>query len=65
MREELFYGLTDQQIHKVHQCKSSIEILALAKEEGVELTQEQLAAINGGCGGSTDDKKDNHRKVES
>ena len=64
MREDLLYSLTDEQIHKVYQCKSSIEILALAKEEGVELTQEQLAAINGGCGASADDKKDNHRKIE-
>ena len=65
MREELLNGLTDEQIHKVYQCKSRIEILALAKEEGVELTQEQLAAINGGCGASTDNKKDNKRKLES
>ena len=65
MREELLFGLTDEQIHKVYHCKSSMEILALAKEEGVELTQEQLAAINGGCGASPDDKKDNRRKFES
>ena len=48
MREELFKGLTDEQIKKVEACKSSEEILALAKEEGVTLTDEQLEAVSGG-----------------
>jgi hypothetical protein len=48
MREELLKGLTEEQMKKVKECKSSEEILAVAKAEGVELTEEQLAAVNGG-----------------
>ena len=62
LREELFRGLTEQQISKVKSCKNPSEILALAKEEGVDLTDEQLKAINGGaCSDSTDN---NHRRKE-
>ena len=62
LREELFRGLTEQQISKVRSCKNPSEILALAKEEGVDLTEEQLEAINGGaCSDSTDN---NHRIKE-
>ena len=48
MKEELLKGLTEEQIAKVKACKNSDELLALAKEEDIELTDEQLAAINGG-----------------
>lgn len=48
MKKELFEGLTKEQIAKVKACKNQDEILALAKEEGVELTNEQLAAVSGG-----------------
>jgi len=48
MREELLKGLTEEQIAKVKECKTSEEILALAKEEGVTLSDEQLAAVSGG-----------------
>lgn len=55
MREELLKGLTEEQKNKVRECKSSEEILALAKAEGVTLTEEQLEAVSGGmC--HTDDK---------
>ena len=55
MRKELLKGLTDEQVKKVKACKSSQEILELAKSEGVELNEEQLAAVSGGmC--STDEK---------
>ena len=50
MREELLKGLTEEQIEKLKECKNQEEILKLAKEEGVELTDEQLEAISGGCG---------------
>ena len=50
MRNELLKGLTDEQIKKVEACKNSEEILALAKAEGVQLNEEQLAAVSGGCG---------------
>ena len=48
MRKELLNGLTDEQINKVKNCKSSEEIIELAKAEGVELNEEQLAAVSGG-----------------
>ncbi len=40
--------LTPEQIEKAKAAKSVDELLALAKEEGIELTDEQLEAINGG-----------------
>ena len=48
MRKELLKGLTDEQVKKVKACKSQEEILELAKTEGVELNEEQLAAVSGG-----------------
>ena len=49
MRKELLKGLSEEQIKKVEACKSSEEILSLAKAEGVELNEEQLAAVSGGA----------------
>ena len=49
MKKELLEGLTKEQIEKASKCKDSKELLELAKEEGVELTDEQLNAISGGC----------------
>lgn len=49
MKEELLKGLTEEQIAKVKACKSTEEMLAFAKEEGIELTEEQLEAVSGGC----------------
>lgn len=48
MNTSLFAGLTEEQIEKVKACKTPEAILALAKEEGVELTGEQLEAVSGG-----------------
>lgn len=50
MKKELLQGLTEEQIAKVKACKNDEEMLKLAKEEGIELTDEQLEAISGGCG---------------
>lgn len=50
MNEELLKGLTEEQIAKVKACKSKEEVLDFAKEEGIELTEEQLKAVSGGCG---------------
>ena len=49
MREELLKGLTPEQVEKASKCKSAKELLALAKQEGVELTEEQLKSVNGGA----------------
>ena len=40
MRKELLKGLTEEQIKKVEACKNAEEILALAKAEGVQLSDE-------------------------
>ena len=66
MKKELFDGLTDEQIAKAKACKNQEELLALAKEEGIELSEEQLTAVNGGFCSSDDPTcphcgtKDNH-----
>lgn len=53
MKEELLKGLTEEQVAKVKACKNQEELLALAKQEGIELTDEQLEAVAGGlCEGS-------------
>ena len=49
MKKELLEGLTEEQIAKVKACKSQDELLKIAKEEGVELNEEQLEAVSGGC----------------
>ena len=50
MNKELLKGLSEEQIAKVKACKNNEELLAVAKEEGIELTDEQLEAVSGGCG---------------
>ena len=44
-----FY-LSQEQISRIQGCKNSEEILKVAKEEGVELNDDQLEAVSGGCG---------------
>ena len=53
MKEELLKGLSEEQIANIKACKNQDEVLALAKEEGIELSEEQLEAVNGGCGTKT------------
>ena len=48
MKKELLKGLTKEQIAKVKTCKNHEELMALAKKEGVSLTEEQLAVVSGG-----------------
>ena len=40
--------LTPEQRERVKACKSAEELVALAKEYGVELTDEQAASVSGG-----------------
>ena len=49
-----FENLTEEQRQKARACKTPEEILALAKQEGVELSDEQLEGISGGWGGGED-----------
>lgn len=64
MRQDLLKGLSEEQIAKVRACKNPEDIFSLARHEGVELTDEQLAAISGGACSSTDEK-DSKRKIDS
>ena len=48
MKEELMKGLSQEQIEKIKACRNQGEILAIAKEEGIELNDEQLEAVSGG-----------------
>lgn len=43
-----FNDLTEEQKAKARACKTPEEAIALAQEEGFELTDEQLEAISGG-----------------
>ena len=53
-----FENLTEEQRQKARACRTTEEILALAKEEGVELTDEQLEGVAGGWGGGEDNCPD-------
>lgn len=54
MKKELLKGLTDEQIKMVKACDDINDLMQLAKDEGVELSEEQLNAISGGaCSDST------------
>ena len=48
MKDELLKGLTPEQVAKVKACKNQEEVLKLAKDEGIELNDEQLKAVSGG-----------------
>lgn len=50
-----FDDLTVEQKERLKACKTPEEIIALAKEEGVNLTDEQLEGIAGGWGCLSDD----------
>lgn len=55
MKDELLKGLSNEQIEKARTCKNQNELLKLAKEEGVELNDEQLEAVSGGwCSETTE-----------
>ena len=63
MRKELLNGLSSDQIAKVKACDNVKDLIQLAADEGVELTDEQLNAISGGaCTPSS--KENNKRKIE-
>lgn len=49
MKEDLLKGLSEEQIEKLSHCRSCQEILELSKEEGIELSDEQLEAVSGGA----------------
>ena len=57
MKQDLLKGLTEEQIAKVKACKNQEELLKYAKEEGIQLTDEQLEAVSGGICTSTPEFK--------
>lgn len=46
----IFNELTDEQKVKARECSNAEELMALAKDEGIELTDEQLEGVAGGWG---------------
>ena len=46
-----FGNLTPEQIEKAKACKTVEDLLALAKEQGCEITEERLEALAGGASG--------------
>lgn len=49
-----FNDLTPEQQEKARACKTPEEVLALAQEDGIELTDEQIEAVSGGWGEDCD-----------
>ena len=43
-----FEDLTPEQKERARKCKSADEVLELAKEEGYELSDDELEAVSGG-----------------
>ena len=46
--KEMYENLSDEMKAKVASCKTSEELVNLAKSEGYELTDEQLDVVTGG-----------------
>ena len=46
--KEMYESLSEDLKEKVKTCKTGEELVALAENEGIELTDEQLDAISGG-----------------
>ncbi len=46
----IYDSLSDEQKEKAKHCKTLDELTALAAKEGMELPDEALDAVSGGCG---------------
>ena len=52
-----FEDLTQEQLDKARACTSAEELMALAQQEGIELSDQELESVSGGawnCGDCTD-----------
>ena len=47
--DSVFETLTDEQKEQAKKCKTAEELMALAGEWGIELPDEALDQVNGGC----------------
>lgn len=50
-----FEALTPEQQEKAKACKTPEDFMALAKEMGYELSEDELAALSGGVGSDSQD----------
>ena len=65
MREVLLKGLTEEQIAKVKAFDNVNDLFQLAKDEGVELNNEQLDAVSGGaCSKTEEDSSPRNRRID-
>ena len=48
INKEILDGLSEEMRAKVGACETPEDLIALADEQGIELTDEQLQAISGG-----------------
>ena len=46
--ESIYEGLTDEQKERARACKTPEDMLALVKETGIVLTDEEVEAVSGG-----------------
>lgn len=53
-------SLTDEQREKAKACKTPDELMALAGREGMELPDEALDMVSGGCGEGGDGTLEDH-----
>lgn len=51
-----FEDLSPEIKNKAAQCETSEDLINLAQEEGIELSDEQIEAISGGWGGCDDNQ---------
>jgi len=54
--ENSYDGLSEGVKAKLQGCETPEEVLALAQEEGYELTDEQLEGVSGGWGGKCENQ---------
>ncbi len=48
-KDELFAGLTEEQKEKLKNVKTKEELMELIDEEGIELSEDTINDIAGGC----------------